>query len=167
MPFSRDQFDENSIYRIVNQGYTTSTGRKTSIQKQINVLTSPQEKCRIVNSSAGGVINFDILDSAILYYTGNASSNHTLNFRGNSVTTLNSLLEVGDSISTVWLNTNGGAAWYPSVIQVDGSTVIPRWSGGIQPTTGNALSIDVYSFSIIKIAATPTYTVLAGQTRFA
>lgn len=40
MSLSRDNFDSNSVYRLVNKGYTTSTGIKTSIQQQIDNLTS-------------------------------------------------------------------------------------------------------------------------------
>ena len=75
---------------------------------------------------------------------------------------MNSILGVGQSISVVFLNTNGATAYYPNVFQIDGSAVTPKWSGGTAPSAGNASAIDSYSFSIIKTAATPTYTVLAG-----
>lgn len=131
------------------------------------IILGPEERCNVVASAATGTINFDVLTATIWYYTSNASANHTLNIRGNSGTTLNSILSVGDSISLIWLNTNGATAYYPNVIQIDGSSVTPKWSGGTAPTQGNASSIDAYSFSIIKTAATPTYTVLAGQAKFA
>jgi hypothetical protein len=66
----------------------------------------------------------------------------------------------------VWLNTNGTTAYYPNVIQVDGSSVTPKWQGGTAPTAGNASSIDAYVFTIIKTASA-TFTVLASQTKFA
>ena len=43
----------------------------------------------------------------------------------------------------------------------------PKWQGGTAPSAGNASSIDVYVYTIIKTAATPTYTVLGSQTQFA
>jgi hypothetical protein len=101
----------------------------------------------------------------VWYYTTNASANHTLNFRYSSGATLSSKLAVGDAMTLVWLNTNGGTAYYPNVIQIDGSTVTPKVPAAI--TAGNANSIDAYSFTIIKTAATPTYTVLETQTKFA
>jgi hypothetical protein len=131
------------------------------------VMVSPEERFNIVASAATGVINFDLLTSTVWYYTSNATADHTLNFRGNSGTTLNSMLTVGDSISAIWLNTNGTTAYRPTVFQIDGSAVTPRWSGGTAPASGNSSSIDAYSFTIVKTAATPTYVVLAGQTRFA
>lgn len=43
----------------------------------------------------------------------------------------------------------------------------PEWQGGTAPSAGNASSIDVYVYTIIKTAATPTYTVFGSQTQFA
>lgn len=131
------------------------------------VLVAPEERCNVVASAATGTINIDALTAGVWYYTSNATANHTLNIRGNSGTTLNSILSVGDSLSIVWLNTNGATAYYPNVVQIDGSTVTPKWAGGTAPTSGNASSVDAYSFTIVKTAATPTYVVLAGQTKFA
>lgn len=125
-------------------------------------LKSPEEFCTVTATAATGTIGFDFLTQGILYYTTNASANFTLNFRGDGSTTLNSLLAVGESISGVFLNTNGATAYYPTAFQIDGTSVTPKWSGGTAPSSGNASSIDSYSFTIIKTAATPTYTVLAG-----
>lgn len=123
---------------------------------------SPREFCTVSATAATGTVNFDFVTQGILYYTTNASANFTLNFRGDGSTTLNSMLAVGESISAVFLNTNGATAYYPNAFQIDGTSVTPKWSGGTAPTSGNASAIDSYSFTILKTAATPTYTVLAG-----
>jgi hypothetical protein len=125
-------------------------------------LKSPKEITTVSAIAATGTINFDLVTQGILYYTTNASANFTLNFRGNGSTTLNSLMAVGDSISCVFLNTNGATPYYASAFEIDGSAVTPKWSGGTAPTAGNASAIDSYSFTIIKTASTPTYEVLAG-----
>jgi len=65
------------------------------------------------------------------------------------------------------MNTNGATAYFPNVIQIDGTTVTPKVQGGTAITAGNASSTDIYSFTIIKTAATPTYLVLEAQTKFA
>jgi hypothetical protein len=131
------------------------------------VLLSPEERCTVSATAATGTVHLDAVTQAVLFYTSNAAANFTLNIRGNSGTTLASLLAVGDSITVVFLVTNGATPYYPTVFQIDGSAVTPKWAGGVAPGAGNANSIDAYSFTIIKTAATPTYTVLASAGRFA
>jgi hypothetical protein len=146
----------------------TIVGRATTDTLTNKVLLTPEERATVSATAATGTVNFDLVTQGVLYYTTNASANFTLNFRGNSGTTLNSILAVGDSVSAVFLNTNGGTAYYANAFQIDGSSVTPKWSGGTAPAAGNASAIDAYSFTIIKTAATPTYTVLAGgATKFA
>lgn len=123
-----------------------------------------EEDINVVASAATGTINFDVATASIWYYTSNATANHTLNFRYSSSVSLNTALPVGDTITLVWLNTNGTTAYYPSTIQIDGTTVTPKVPTAI--TAGNASAIDAYSFTIIKTASA-TYTVLETQTKFA
>lgn len=129
------------------------------------IIKAFMEDVNVVASAATGTINFNIGTASVWYYTSNATANHTLNFRYDATTTLNSKLAVGDSITVVWLNTNGGTAYYPNVIQIDGTSVTPKVPATI--TAGNANAIDAYTFTIIKTAATPTYTVLESQTKYA
>lgn len=129
------------------------------------VIKGFEEDVNVVASAATGTINFDVSTASVWFYTSNASANHTLNFRYSSGSTLSSVLAVGDAITLVWLNTNGSTAYYPNVIQIDGTTVTPKVPAAI--SAGNASSIDAYTFTIIKTAATPTYTVLETQTKFA
>lgn len=132
-----------------------------------SIMVSPEERTTVTATAATGTIAYDALTQGVLYYTSNASANFTLNFRGSGAATLASILATGDAITLVFLNTNGATAYYPTVFQIDGSAVTPKWQGGTAPTSGNASSIDGYSVTIIKTAATPTYTVLASQTKFA
>jgi hypothetical protein len=65
------------------------------------------------------------------------------------------------------MNTSGATAYYPSAIQVDGSSITPKWQGGTAPTGGNTSSVDLYTFTILKTTASPAYVVLGSQTKFA
>ena len=76
-------------------------------------------------------------------------------------------MAVGEQISVVLLNTNGATPYRPTGFTIDGTSVTPKWLGGTAPASGNANSVDAYVYTIIKTAATPTYTVLASQNRFA
>lgn len=159
-------------------GSVTQTGTETLTNKTLTAPTindattnyptfkAPTETANIVASAATGTINIDVETATVWYYTTNASANHTLNFRYNSSTSLSSKLSVGEAITIVWITPNGATAYYPNVIQVDGSSVTPKVQGGTAITSGNASATDIYSFTIIKTAATPTYLVLESQTKF-
>ena len=128
-----------------------------------------EEKSTVSATAATGTVAVNAKTTGITYYTTNASANFVLNLRGDGSTTLSSLLAVGDVATVSFLNTNGTTAYYPTSIQVDGTTtgVTTKWQGGTAPTSGNASSIDSYVFMVVKTAATPTYTVFASQTKFA
>jgi hypothetical protein len=145
---------------------TIATPTVTSADITGGTVDQLQEDWNIVASAATGTIALDLKTASIWYYTSNATANHTINVRGDGSTTLSSLLAVGDSVTVVWANTNGATAYYPSAFQIDGSSVTPKWQGGTAPTAGNASSVDLYSYTIVKTAATPTYTVFASQTQF-
>jgi hypothetical protein len=176
------------------------------------------ETATITASAPSATTNFDIATQAVQFYTSNASTNFTLNFRASATSTvtagsfvvntiytiasigttdftligassntvgviftatgvgtgsgtattgtLNSILSAGQSVTCSLLVTNGGTAYYPSTIQIDGSSVTPKWQTGTAPTAGNANSVDLYTFAIVK-TANLTYTVLASQVKFA
>ena len=128
--------------------------------------TNMLEVATISATAATGTINYDATTQSVLYYTTNASGNFTVNFRGSSGTSLNTIMSTGESLSATFLVTNGSTAYYNSVVQVDGSTVTPKWQGGSAPTSGNASSIDSYTYVIIKTGSA-TFTVLASVTKFA
>ena len=134
-----------------------------------STLVGPEERFNIVASAATGTINIDVLTSGVWYYTSDATANHTLNFRGSASTSLNSILTTGDSITVLWLNTNGATPYYPNVYQVDGTTsgVTVNWSGGTAPSAGNASSIDAYSFTIVKTANATFRVLAAGAVKYA
>jgi len=129
-------------------------------------VTTIRETVTISATAATGTINFDASTQVVLYYTTNASGNFTVNFRGTSGISLNTLMSTGQSLSATFLVTNGSTAYYNSVVQVDGSTVTPKWQGGTAPTSGNASSIDSYTYVIIKTGSA-AFTVLASVTKFA
>jgi hypothetical protein len=135
----------------------TVTGT-TSIAEAIEKVT--------IDTSTTGTINFDALTQAVMFFNTDQTANRTINFRGDSSTTLDSTMSVGESMTFAVLMTEGATAYYLNTYQVDGSAVTPEWSGGSAPSSGNASSIDVYSFTIIKTASA-TFTVLASQTQYA
>jgi hypothetical protein len=124
------------------------------------------ELASIVAGAPAATQTFYVNTGAVQYYTSNATNNWTVNFAFSSGTSLNTAMAVGDSISVTMLTTQSATAYYNSAVQVDGTSVTPKWQGGTAPTSGNASSIDSYTYVIIKTASA-TYTVIAAQTKFA
>jgi hypothetical protein len=149
---------------------TASSGAFTTLSSTgsttFKALVTAGETTTVSATAATGTINYDVLTQGVLYYTSNASANWTLNVRGNSGTSLNTLMAVGETRTITFLVPQGSTAYYQSAMTIDGSSVTPKWQLGVTPSSGNASSIDVYVFSILKTASA-TYTVLASQTKFA
>jgi len=78
---------------------------------------------------------------------------------------MDQLMSTGQSVTVAFLVQQGATAYYNNVVQVDNTTVTPKWQGGTAPTAGNTSSLDVYSYTIIK-TGNAAFTVLASQTKF-
>jgi len=141
----------------------TFTGTSAIISSK---FANALEGVTVSATAATGTINYDITTQSVLYYTSNASANWTVNFRGSSGTSLDTLMSTGQSMTVAFLVTQGATAYYNSAVQVDGTTsgVTTRWLGGA-PTAGNASGIDSYRYLIIKTGSA-TFTVLASNTQF-
>jgi hypothetical protein len=159
---------------IVGTTDTQTLTNKTFTSPTINtatatapVLIAPEERTTVSATAAATTVHFDASTQGVLYYTSNATANWTLNIRGTSGASLSSILAVGDAITVSFLVTNGSTAYYQTAFNIDGSAVTPKYSGGTAPASGNASSIDAYTYTIIKTAATPTYTVFgAGPVKY-
>jgi hypothetical protein len=164
-------YDANTVFDDVSATFTaansftakqTFTGSSSVISsKFVNAL----EGVTVSATAATGTINYDATTQSVLYYTSNASANWTVNFRASSGTSLNTAMATGESITVVFLVTQGATAYYNNAITIDGTSVTPKYQGGTTPTSGNVSGIDAYSYTIIKTGSA-TYTVLASQTQF-
>jgi hypothetical protein len=153
-----------------NLVFTTSGGNLTALTLDNNQIStfcsSIKETATVSTANATANVTLNAITQSILYYTGNATANTTINITGNSTVSLNNAMANGQSISVVFMSTQGNTAYYVNGYQIDGSAITPKWQGNSAPTTGNARGIDVYSFTAIK-TANATFTVLASQTQFA
>ena len=144
-------------------GIQTFTG---STSKIAVIPTNIAEPATVSATAATGTIAYDVTTQSVLYYTANASANWTVNFRGSSGTSLNTLMTTGQMMTVAFLVTQGATAYYNSAVQVDGASVTPKYQGGTAPAAGNASSIDVYTYTIVKTGSA-AFTVFASQTKFA
>jgi hypothetical protein len=143
----------------------TSLGTLTTLL--INGTTSIQQVKEKVNANATGstgTVNFDILTSAILLKTANATANFTINIRGNSTNTFNSIISNNESLTCTYINKNGAFGYYANSFTVDGTSQSIKWStsGNGAPTAGTGTGYDAYTFNIIKTAAN-TYTIFGSR----
>jgi hypothetical protein len=181
IPGYADNADIQAAFRLYHYGSASYNSANTNtanlvnpsiaytlnnLQTQITTLTSPRETAAISATAATGTVHLNAVTASIHIYTANATGNYVLNIRGNSSTTLNSLMSVGESITITFEHPNGGTAYYPTSYTIDGNAVTPKWLGGTAPTGGNINSTDVYMIQIRKTASA-TFTCLASQSKFA
>ena len=147
---------------------TNNTLTMTGKTMTNSVLVGPEERWNVSATATTGTVNFDYLTSGILYHTANATGNWILNVRGSATTSLNDILTTNDSVTAVFFATNGATPFYQTSLQVDGTTsgVTVEWQNGVVPSAGNANSVDIYSFTIVK-TGNAAYTAFGSQTRFA
>jgi hypothetical protein len=140
----------------------TFTGSTTAIAA---VFQNAAELITVSAIAATGTINYDVTTQSVLYYTTNASANWTVNIRGDGTTSLNTLMSTGQAMTVVFLVTQGATAYYNNALQIDGSSVTPKYQGGTAPTSGNVSGVDAYSYTIVK-TGNAAFTVFASQTQF-
>jgi len=136
-----------------------SIGGRGTIKALLETVTT-------TGSAPATTSNFDVITQAVQFYTSNSDKNFTLNVRGDSSSSLDSIMSTGQSATIALLVTNGSTGYYPTTFQVDGSNVTPKWQGGTAPTAGNANSVDNYVLNIVKTGSA-TFTVFASQSKFA
>jgi hypothetical protein len=147
---------------LVSDVDTITLTNKTLVLPVVNTLV---EVNTISAIGLTGTVNVDLSTSGELYYNTDSVANWTFNFRGNAGTSLDSMLAVGQSITTEIMVQNGVTPFYASAHQIDGTPITPKFAGGTAFVAGNANAIDQYTYKITKTAAA-TFVVLASLTFF-
>jgi len=129
-------------------------------------LLSPYERWYLTAAAPAATQDIFTSVSTAWYFTVNATSNFVINITSDGSTSLDSLLSAGQTVTVSVLVTNGATPYYVTGVTVDSAAVTPEWQNGAAPSAGNASSIDVYTFSIIKTGSA-AFTVLGSNTRFA
>lgn len=154
-----------NLFGVANSATIANTAN--TLSGKIDPLTYGIENVSIITAQTG-TYNFDLISNAIRYSTGTATGNLTVNFRGNSTTTLTSLLGVGESITGTYVMTTGSTPYGVTGLQIDGSNQTIRWSGlsaNLTPTQYSNTIVS-YTFTMIKTSASPAYTVFGSATRY-
>jgi len=161
----------NSAFTRANNSINANTGGtitgdltvigNTTTSNVANFLGPIFEAANVVTT--GGLttnVTINVSSSGVILYTGNAGQNSTVNFTG-----LGGAMAVGNVATYAIMVTNNTAPKYISNVQIDGTDIIQKWSGGM-PTTGTSANTDMYTFSIFKTSAAPTYNVFAQVSSF-
>ena len=133
---------------------------------KIAPLTNLQEDLLITSSAVLANTTINVLENSIRYFTSDSAADFCINIRGDDATTLNSVMQTGNSISVALLVTNGSTAYFASNTQVDNVAVVPKVQGGSALEAGNADSTDIYNITVFK-TADATFTMFLTQTQFA
>lgn len=86
----------------------------------------------IVNTPLSGSINYDVSTQVVLYYSANATGNYQVNFRGDSVTPLATVVPVGQTLQVSLIVNNGSTPYSLTAVTVDGAApTFLSWVGTI------------------------------------
>ena len=112
-----------------------------------------KEKCVINAGKLSDNINLD-LENGMVFGFGNLgttaeTATSTPNIRVSASVSLDSVLDVGDTI-VVTVMTTAAAAAYSANWTIDGNAVTEKWVGAAAPAAGGAAGIDTYSLTITK-----------------
>ena len=131
---------------------STATLGNLNVSGATTFLNSTLESANITTAMSA-TLNINIAQPYVVF-TANSSANSTVNFTGLAG------VPVGNSATFIVVVPNSSTAYYINTYQVDNAPTLVRWAGGA-PIGGTSANTDVYSFVVIKTAATPTYNSLA------
>lgn len=134
----------------------------STIINKFSMGSAVREYINVQSISTNGTFSYYITQQAATYHTVNAAGNWIINVAANSTTTLNSYMAVGDSLSIVFIAAIGATGYYNTALHIDGANQTLRWLSGWVPTYGYTNTVSIYSYTIIKTAAS-TYTTLAAM----
>ena len=141
-------------------GNVTTTGTQTLTNK---TLVAPLETCYKATStdwSFSPGFDFSVLKGSVQapdvgssYYFGN----YPVNIRGNSTTTLASVLGPSQSITiALWMRYSTDSNQYPSSFLIDGSSVTVLWLGGTAPSSLDATFTEgIISLTLLRQLSNP------------
>ena len=123
------------------------------------------EQGSVDTTSLNGTFNFHLGNGHVRMFTSATAGNYNPSFHNTGSITLNNSMSVGDTVSaTLIVASSSHYCLGQNNIQIDGTTtgVTVVWVGGSAPSAANGSGYDIYAFTIVKTASTPTYTVFAN-----
>lgn len=107
---------------------------------------------------------FDVLNYASKINTSTTTANITLNFRGSASDSYDSISNVSHEGVYKYFVTHDATVYFVSTVQIDGVTYHVDWQGADPESFAGSSSApfteDVYTISIFKLSAGPTYKIV-------
>ena len=147
-------------------GLAVDAGISTFKGAYFNGTNIIKEKCNVVAGKLSDNPNIDLENGMVHLFTTADTTVCTPDLRMNASTTLNSVLNVGDTIVVTLMSTAGAAA-FSAQLTIDTAAVTEKWVGGAAPAAGGAAGIDTYTYTITKLTNTPTWNVIGNVTNAA
>ena len=147
-------------------GINVLAGISTFKGANFNGTNIIKEKCHVVAGKLSDTPNIDLENGMVQLYTTADTTICTPDLRMSASVSLNSVLDVGDTIVVTLMSTAGAAA-FSAQVTIDTAAVTEKWVGGAAPAAGGAAGIDTYTYTITKLSNTPTWNVIANVTNAA
>ena len=158
-------FPVNAANLATNSVETVKIADDAVTSSKIAPIVNLFEDAEVIASASYANVSINILNNSIRYFTSNNTADFCINIRGDDSTTLNSVLDTGNTVTASLIVPNGSTAYFASNTQVDNAAVVPKVQGGSQLDAGNADSTDIYTITVLK-TADATFTMFLTQTQF-
>lgn len=104
--------------------------------------------------------NVNIDQGLIHYRTGNlGGTTNAVNIT--SSVGINTVMATGDVMTVTVLHAVNSASSYINNVNIEGNSQTEFWIGNTPPTAGGTSNLDLYSFTVMKVASN-TYTIIAN-----
>ena len=146
---------------------TTSSGTITTGISTVTVGTDLDgykvEEGSTAATSLNGEFDYELENGHIQRYSAATGGNYFPDFRVSSSQSLSSVMDVGDVV-TCTLIVASSSHYCTTGVKIDNSTsnIDLDWVGGTAPSAANGSGFDIYSFTIMKTAATPAYHIIGN-----
>ena len=145
-------------------GINVTAGISTFKGANFNGGSLIKEKCHVVAGKLSDNPNIDLENGMVHLYTTADTTICTPDIRMSSSVTLNSVMDIGDTIVVTLISTAGASA-YSAQVTIDTAGVTENWIGGEAPTAGGSSGLDIYSYTITKTSNAPAWNVICNLSK--
>lgn len=175
--------DSVGIHTTVNVGFGSTNSAKEDVamyvqgnaeirgtMKVFEIIENTTIDNTTIIGSGLTTVNLDLDTSSIYYYTQDAGSNWSVNLRANVGTALTDFLKIGESITVAVTTKQGPTAYYNNQVYIDDTLISPRYYGSLTINSGNANSLDIYTYVVLRKGSTGNpisdFDVLYSQSQY-